>query len=151
MLKRQGLKDCDEAHLRTALAGGGIVTFTCSGTITLTAANGGAIAILSDTTIDGTGQKVTISGGKAAGVFSVGSAVPPVTVIVSLNNLTSAEGIAGGGANFNSLLSVTNSTFTGNGAPFGGGINNEEASCDETRATKSFPPFIKQNRKGGAP
>ena len=28
---------CDEAHLLAALAGGGTVTFTCSGTITLTA------------------------------------------------------------------------------------------------------------------
>src|SRR5271169_3341774 len=32
---------CDETHLRAALAGGGTVTFTCSGTITVTAANGG--------------------------------------------------------------------------------------------------------------
>ena len=43
---------CDEAHLRAALAGGGTVTFSCSGTITLTA----TIRILADTTIDGTGQ-----------------------------------------------------------------------------------------------
>ena len=28
---------CDEAHLLAALAGGGTVTFSCSGTITLTA------------------------------------------------------------------------------------------------------------------
>ena len=28
---------CDEAHLLAALAGGGTVTFNCSGTITLTA------------------------------------------------------------------------------------------------------------------
>jgi hypothetical protein len=27
---------CDEAHLKSALSGGGTVTFTCSGTITLT-------------------------------------------------------------------------------------------------------------------
>src|ERR1700686_2985210 len=113
---------CDETHLRAALAGGGTVTFTCSGTITLAS----TIAILLDTTIDGTGQNVTISGGKAVGVFSVGSAVPPVSVNVSLNNLTIADGIAGVGggvANFNSILSVTNSTFSGNFAQFyGGGI-----------------------------
>jgi hypothetical protein len=113
---------CDETHLRAALAGGGAVTFTCSGTITLAS----TIAILVDTTIDGSGQTVTISGGKAVGVFTVGSAFPPVTVIVSLNNLTIADGIAGVGggvANFNSLLKVTNSTFSGNFAQFfGGGI-----------------------------
>jgi hypothetical protein len=47
---------CDETHLRTALAGGGKVTFTCSGTITLTVANGGTITTSSNTTIDGTGH-----------------------------------------------------------------------------------------------
>jgi hypothetical protein len=49
---------CDEAHLTAALSGGGTVTFTCSGTITLTS----TITIASDTTIDGSGQAVTISG-----------------------------------------------------------------------------------------
>jgi pectate lyase len=40
------------------LSGGGTVTFSCSGTITLTS----TITIASDTTIDGSGQAVTISG-----------------------------------------------------------------------------------------
>ena len=52
---------CDEAHLLAALAGGGTVTFSCSGTITLTA----DITIAADTTIDGSGQTVTISGNHA--------------------------------------------------------------------------------------
>ncbi len=56
---------CDEAHLLAALAGGGTVTFACSGTITLTA----EIVISADTTIDGTGQDVTISGNNAVRVF----------------------------------------------------------------------------------
>ena len=56
---------CDEAHLLAALAGGGTVTFTCSGTITLTA----EITIAADTTIDGSGQTVTISGNNAVRVF----------------------------------------------------------------------------------
>jgi hypothetical protein len=49
---------CDEAHLLAALAGGGTVTFACSETITLTA----EITIAADTTIDGSGQAVIISG-----------------------------------------------------------------------------------------
>ena len=58
---------CDEAHLLAALAGGGTVTFSCSGTITLTA----EIMIAADTTIDGSGQTVTISGNNAVRVFTV--------------------------------------------------------------------------------
>ena len=40
---------CDQAHLLAALAGGGTVTFSCSGTITLTT----EITIAADTTING--------------------------------------------------------------------------------------------------
>ena len=49
---------CDQAHLLAALVGGGTVTFSCSGTITLTK----EIVIATDTTIDGSGQTVTIIG-----------------------------------------------------------------------------------------
>ena len=45
---------CDETHLLAALAGGGTVTFACSGTIILTA----EIVIATDTTIDGSGQAI---------------------------------------------------------------------------------------------
>ena len=58
---------CDEEHLLAALTGGGTVTFSCSGTITLTA----TIRILADTTIDGSGQTVTISGNDAVRVLQV--------------------------------------------------------------------------------
>ena len=57
---------CDEAHLLTALSGGGTVTFTCSGTITLTV----EITIAADTTIDGSGQTVTVSGNHRVRVFT---------------------------------------------------------------------------------
>jgi hypothetical protein len=113
---------CDETHLRAALAGGGTVTFTCSGTITLTAANGGAISISSNTKIDGTGQNVTISGGNAVQVFMV-----PKGVKLKLNQLTISGGIAsafnssGGGIYSAGSLIVTNSTFSQNGSNFGGG------------------------------
>lgn len=62
---------CDEAHLLAALAGGGTVTFTCSGTIPLSA----EILIAADTAVDGTGQAVTISGNNAVRVFTVGEGV----------------------------------------------------------------------------
>ena len=74
---------CDEAHLLAALAGGGTVTFSCSGTITLTA----EITIAANTTIDGSGQTVTISGNHAVRVFTVNSGVT-----LNLNELTVANG-----------------------------------------------------------
>jgi len=110
---------CDETHLMTAVAGGGTVTFSCSGTITLTA----EITIAADTTIDGSGQTVTISGNHAVRVFTVNSGVT-----LNLNRLTVANGSAatgGGGGIYNSgTLTVSNSTFSGNSAYSGGGIEN---------------------------
>ncbi len=79
---------CDEAHLLAALAGGGTVTFSCSGTIILTA----EITIAADTTIDGSGQTVTISGNHAVRVFTVNSGVT-----LNLNKLTVANGNAASG------------------------------------------------------
>src|SRR5256885_1970888 len=73
------VSSCDEASLLTAVSGGGMVTFTCSGTITLTA----TITIFLDTTIDGTGQNVAISGGGAVRVFVV-----PTGFKLNLNKLT---------------------------------------------------------------
>jgi hypothetical protein len=113
---------CDEASLRAALDGGGTVTFSCSGTITLTA----TITIAADTTIDGSGQAVTISGNHAVRVFTVNSGGT-----LNLNALTIADGsiIGGdGGGIYNSgSLTVTDSTFFGNSAASasyvgGGGI-----------------------------
>jgi len=49
--------NCDQASLEAALAGGGNVTFACSGVIVLT----NTINITTDTVLDGTGQSVTIS------------------------------------------------------------------------------------------
>lgn len=58
---------CDEAHLRAALAEGGAATFTCSGVIALST----EIVISVDTSIDGSGQDVTISGNNVTRVFKV--------------------------------------------------------------------------------
>jgi hypothetical protein len=44
---------CSEASLRTAMAGGGTVTFACDGTITL----GSTITISVNTILDGTGHQ----------------------------------------------------------------------------------------------
>jgi cell division septation protein DedD len=144
---------CDEAHLLAALAGGGTVTFACSGTITLT----NTITIAADTTIDGSGQAVAISGNNAVRVFRVNEGVT-----LALDRLTVANGLGNngggiyndqgaviisncifsnnnadyfgcGGAIANSgALTVTNSNFSGNSGGFsgcGGGIYNAQGTA----------------------
>jgi hypothetical protein len=111
---------CDEANLLAALAGGGTVTFSCSGTITLTA----EITIAADTTIDGSGQAIILSGNHTVRVFTVNSGVT-----LNLNELTIANGSTpdngGGISNWGGTVTVNNSTFAGNSAVYGaGGIYN---------------------------
>jgi CSLREA domain-containing protein len=111
---------CDEAHLTAALSGGGTVTFSCSGTITLT----NTITIEANKTIDGSGQTVTLSGGSLVRVFTVNSGVT-----LNLNELTITGGRApsGGGSGgaisggSGSTVIVSKATFSGNTAPTGGG------------------------------
>ena len=127
---------CDESHLNTALSGGGSVTFSCSGTITLTS----TITISANTSIDGTGQTVTISGNNAVRVFVVNSGIT-----FSLNNLTIANGnstiYGGGGGIYNNggTVTVTNSIFSGNSASAyeGGGIYNNAGTVTVTNSTFS--------------
>ncbi len=119
---------CNEPGLKAALFGGGTVTFSCSGTITVL---GGTITISQNTTIDGTGHDITISGGGKIQLFVVNS-----ERTLNLKNLTVADAFNGtgngGGVLNNGTLNVTNSTFRGNtsqvtnGAPGGngGGIYN---------------------------
>ena len=110
---------CDEAHLRTALAGGGSVTFACNGTITLAA----TIAIAANATIDGSGRSVTISGNHTVGVFYVNPGIA-----LNLNVLTIANGNAGDGGgiyNDGGTVTVSDSTFSDNSAgSVGGAISN---------------------------
>ena len=125
---------CDEAHLLAALAGGGTVTFACSGVITLT----NTIMIAADTTIDGSGQDVTISGNDAVRVLAVNSGVT-----FNLNALTIAHGAvgdyeAGGGISMrDGTLTVSNSTFAGNSAHGGGGIYKAGGAATLTNSTFS--------------
>src|SRR5690242_1061392 len=63
---------CNQASLVAAMAGGGSVTFSCNGTITLTS----QIVISQNTTIDGgVLGLVTISGGSTTRIFTTTSGV----------------------------------------------------------------------------
>lgn len=108
---------CDEAHLRAALAGGGIVTFACSGVIPVSA----TIFITADTTIEGAGQGVTLDGHHAVRIMTVNEGVT-----LNLRELAFVNGdwAAGGGALYNAgTATVNRCTFTNNN----GAISNSGA------------------------
>jgi hypothetical protein len=60
-----------QAALETALSGGGVLMFTCNGTIVLT----NTLLISHDTILDGNGYAVTISGGGNVRIFQVAAGV----------------------------------------------------------------------------
>jgi predicted outer membrane repeat protein len=100
--------------------GNDTIVFTFSGTITL----GSALPEIKNTlTIDGAGQKITVSGFGKYQVLAV-----DVGATLNLNKLTIADGstseVGGGILNFGGTLTVTNSTLSHNSADYGGGIEN---------------------------
>ena len=90
-------------------------------------------------TIDGGSADITVSGNNAVRVFDVRSGAK-----LTLNNLTVANGRgAGGGGIYNNAgtVAVTNSTLSGNSAPYvstsGGGIENNNGTLTVTNSTLS--------------
>ena len=140
---------CDEAHLLSALSGGGDVTFTCSGTITLT----DTITITSGTTVDGSGQAVTISGNNAVQLFYVGA-----TATLNLKSLTIADGrgkgtyTEGGGAVqcFTGTVNIDDSTFINNTAWSGGAVLSQNGTVTIRRSTFSNNTAYEESAYGGA-
>jgi len=140
---------CDEGHLLAALSGGGTVTFTCSGIVTLT----NPITVAANTTVDGSGQAVTISGNNAVQVFHVDSGVT-----LNLKGLTIADANAkdnttpGGGAveTWEGTVTIDNCTFTNNTAWSGGAILSEGGTVTVSRSTFSNNTAFEQSAYGGA-
>lgn len=128
---------CDETHLLAALAGGGTVTFACSGTITLT----DTIPVAADMTIDGSGQTVTISGNSAVRTVYVNSGVT-----LNLNYLTIANSADSGIYNHGGIVTVSHSTFSDNRASGGGGggIYNNNGTLIVSHST-----FVRNRTDGG--
>ncbi|HEY6042067.1 MAG TPA: right-handed parallel beta-helix repeat-containing protein [Anaerolineae bacterium] len=119
---------CTEAALRSALVGGGLVTFNCgSAPHTIALANG--LNITQTTTIDG-GGLISLSGGNSTPIMAVGFIT--YATALTLKNITLADGhttFLGGGAILNSsnaTLLIENSRILNNSAidADGGGILN---------------------------
>lgn len=150
---------CTEAGLTTAITGGGNVTFACSGTITLTS----TISISANTTIDGTGQNVAISGGNVVQLFVVN---PGITLTLTNLTLTQGSAVTGGAIdNYGTLgisgcafsynnasdrggaiyarpsavnITISNSTFSHNSAPVGGAVRLESGACTLNISNSTF-------------
>ncbi len=117
LAQTQTVTSCTEAALRSAMAGGGTVTFACDGTITL--AN--TITNALDTVLDGEGHQIIISGNSACRVFFVNS-----NVNFTVLNLTIANGQSDNGAgiyNAGGCFTVRNCVFTGNTAVGQAGVS----------------------------
>ncbi len=111
------------------------IKFSVSGTITLVGS--GLPAIQNTLTIDGTGQTITVSGANLYIVLAVNGGAT-----LNLNNLTIANGSApyAGGVSNSGILTVTNSTFSGNstsGGAGGGGIYSIGGMLTVTNSTFS--------------
>ena len=115
--------------LQAALAGGGTVTFSCSGTIIVP-----EIGISSAVTIDATGQNVHLDGNNANGVFTVNAGGSLTLIHVTVQN---GNAMQGGGirVDFGSAT-LTNSIVSGSSANSGGGIWNQ-ATLTLTNSTVS--------------
>ncbi len=137
--------NCTEADLRAAMAGGGVVTFACDGTITLT----NTIGNTDDAHLDGSGRQVIITGWGAP-AFSVSS-----NVTLAVVNLTIADSISLSNSaiqNLGGTVNLTGVTFRSNTAtlylysgfppelrwnlhPSGGAIGNVQGVVNATNCT----------------
>ncbi len=102
------VSDLDDVSLRTALAGGGTVTFSSSGTVVLT----NTLVIATDTVVDGAGQTVAISGNNAFRVFHVNPGVSFTLLNVSVIQGRTTEG--GGVFNEGGSVVASNCVFASN-------------------------------------
>ena len=116
---------CNEASLQNAISStspGGTITFSCSGTITLTS----QLVIDKDLTLDGSGQTVTLDGQNSTRIMTTTTGIN-----LTINSLTFFRGYVWSGAGINNSghLTINNSTFSNNiagsgGVNYGGGIYN---------------------------
>ncbi|MEO8329651.1 MAG: choice-of-anchor Q domain-containing protein [Candidatus Nanopelagicales bacterium] len=142
--------DSGAGSLRQALADandGDTIDFsvTTPATITLTS---GQLWVNKSVIISGpSGGRLSVNGNAASRVFLVYDPRCNFNcVAVTISNLTITNGLAvgyccedngGGISNWNGLLTITNSTISGNSAPYGGGIFNGDGQLMITNSTIS--------------
>lgn len=141
-LSRAGgiVTSCDEASLRVALEGGGVVTLACDGVLTLAE----PIVVTADTVIDGSGHTIAISGNHKVRVFEV---VPGVRLEMLNVGVTQGRHSMGAGLyNRGGTVVLREVQFTGNearglegsgdGHGRGGGIYNDQDGQLQVRRSR---------------
>src|SRR5687767_4547605 len=130
---------CDDISLRTAVAGGGLVTMACDGVISLT----NTITATAPTTIDANGRQITITGGGSHQIFRV-----PAGVRLELRNLTIADGrgTKGGAILSAGVLVANDCTFRSNSAIGLTGIT----GTNGPNGTDSIPGPLTPGSPGGS-
>lgn len=118
--------DSGAGSLRDAIAAassGDIINVSVTGTITLT---GGRLTIDKSLTITGPGASgLAVSGNNTAQVFVINSGATVTISGLTIEDGAATGGVGGGGISNSGMLTVTNSTITGNTTDmFGGGIKN---------------------------
>lgn len=114
--------ECTEADLRAALAGGGTITFACDGTILLTS----TITNTLNTTLDGRGHQITISGGDGVQLFCVATNTEFRVVSLTLAAGYDMTGAAilnlGGRVELSGVILQTNQASSGGAIGNRGGV-----------------------------
>ena len=114
---------CTKAALDAAVAAGGLVTFNCGGSPVTIVDN---LTITQNTTLDGTGQQVTLDGNQQGTVVTVSGGVTVTVTALTITGGQVGATTGGGGILNQGTLTVSNSNISGNVATFaGGGIANE--------------------------
>jgi sugar lactone lactonase YvrE len=147
--------DCSLRGAVAAVTSGGIINFDASiagQTITLS----NTIVINKSLTIDGTGQKISISGNNVVRVFMVITGVPTFRALTIKNGNTGAGNQGGGlfingGSNTSSVIDQC--TFVGNQADWGGAISSNNSAAwtvGVTITNSTFTTNQATNGGGGA-
>ena len=135
---------CDQGHLASALAVGGMVRFACDATITLTS----TLSVSKPTVLDATDHAVTIDGGGKVGLFSVGGGATFAIVNLALQNGSASVGGAID-ASHGGSVTVVNATLAHNSAGAGGAIAGG-ANASVTILASTFVDNTASGGDGGA-
>jgi hypothetical protein len=136
----QHVTDCGDAGANTlrgkigAAGAGDTIVFDQDCTIVLTT---GTLTLTQNVTIDGMGHTVIVDGNNAATVFTVNDGLLATLNALTIQHGNAPNGLGGGIADLASpvtinLLTVTNSTITGNASDIGGGIINQGGTVTVT-------------------
>lgn len=118
------ITNCTDDDFLAALNGGGLVTFACDGTISLS----NTITIATHTVLHTTNRNVTISGDSSVRVFNVNPGITFTILNLKIANGSSTNG--GGIYNNGGTVIASNAVFSGNSGFANDGRNGSDGEDD---------------------